>query len=130
LQQAAGGSGPPAVVDHTLGRERRLRNSNDFQRVFDEPRHRVGGALFLLLACPNDLGHPRLGTVVSKAKAGNAVRRNRIRRVLKESFRTHQEQLAALDIVALLRRKTDKVLDTGPMHQELKRLWSRLAKIP
>jgi len=56
-----------------------------------------------ILAVSNDVQHPRLGTAVSIKAAGNAVMRNRIKRLIRESFRMHQEDLGSCDLVVLVR---------------------------
>ena len=57
-----------------------------------------------VLAVANGLDYPRLGTAVSIKAAGNAVRRNRIKRLIRESFRQHQEPLAGFDLVVTVRK--------------------------
>lgn len=64
-----------------------LRHRRDFLGV--RRGTRVRGAYVLLeAACRPEGGPPRLGLTVSK-KNGNAVRRNRIKRRLREAVRTH-----------------------------------------
>jgi ribonuclease P protein component len=62
----------------------RLTDSPEFERVY---RQGVAyrGRLFTVHAFPNEVGTPRLGLSVSR-KVGNAVRRNAVRRRLKEVF--------------------------------------------
>ena len=55
----------------------------------------------MVLAYPNSSGCPRLGLAISKKKLAKAVARNRIKRIIRESFRYHQALLAGLDIVVL-----------------------------
>ncbi len=80
-----------------------------------------------MLATPNRLDHPRLGLAISRKVAKTAVARNRIKRAVRESFRTHQGRLDALDIVVLARpgvvERTNKELATA-----LESLWTRLNK--
>lgn len=45
----------------------------------------------------------RLGLVVAKRVIRQAVHRNRIKRVIRESFRVHQHLLVGLDLVVLVR---------------------------
>ena len=66
-------------------REQRLRTRPEFDQVFRKGR-RISGRLFLLIAAPNGRPEHRLGLAVSR-KIGNAVTRNRARRLLKEGFR-------------------------------------------
>ncbi len=50
----------------------------------------------------NDLNRPRLGITVSR-RVGNAVRRNRWKRLLREAFRVMQSDLPGLDLVCVVR---------------------------
>jgi len=71
----------------------RLRRRSEFQRVMDHGRH-AGDQRLQIWALPNNLGHPRLGLVVGR-QHGNALRRHRIKRILREAFRLSREDLPA-----------------------------------
>lgn len=51
----------------------------------------------------NDTGEARLGMAVGLRVTGNAVRRNRLRRLIRESFRMHRQELPAVDILVTAR---------------------------
>ena len=71
----------------------RLRRRSEFQRVRDHGKH-AGDQRLQIWALPNDLGHARLGLVVGR-QHGNALRRHRIKRILREAFRLSREDLPA-----------------------------------
>lgn len=76
--------------------EHRLQHRNEFQRVFDA-RASAAGALVIVYACANGLPYNRLGLTVSR-RLGNAVRRNRFKRLCREIFRkTHGRQPVGFD---------------------------------
>lgn len=80
----------------------RLRKGSEFDAVFRRGR-RLDGALFLLVAAPNDEAVDRLGLAVGR-RVGSAVRRNRARRLLREGFRRIGRTGApALDLVVVPR---------------------------
>jgi len=82
-----------------------LTKNHLFRAVFDGGRS-AGAKRIVVFALKNGLGEGRLGITVSK-KVGNAVVRNRSRRIIKESFRlfakTHKNLAHGFDIVVLAR---------------------------
>ncbi|HHJ16868.1 MAG TPA: ribonuclease P protein component [Gammaproteobacteria bacterium] len=74
-----------------------------YQRVFKRCEVKASDRLITVLSVANDLSHPRLGTAISIKTAGNAVHRNRIKRLIRESFRLHQHLLGSRDLVVLVR---------------------------
>ena len=87
----------------SLGRDRRIRCGRDFALVRQTGQRLAHGCLIAnWKALP--AGSPsRLGVITSR-KVGNAVVRNRARRLLRESFRRHQLELAApVDLVLVAR---------------------------
>ena len=79
----------------------RLRRAADFAAL----RHaeRWQGRHFLLRWRTGPEGHARLGLAVSRKVSKRAVERNRIKRVVRESFRNGREGLPALDILVIAR---------------------------
>ncbi len=92
-----------AMSGHSLKRDERLRLQAEFRRVFQQGS-RVSDEHLVLYACFNDAGRCRLGLSVAK-RLGNAVKRNRLKRRLREAFRLAKDQLPVdLDIVLVPRR--------------------------
>jgi len=84
----------------------RITRGPEIRAVLDH-KCSVADDLYVLYAKPNDLGHPRLTFLVSK-KNGNAVRRNRIKRRLREAFRQSRESLPPdLDLAVIPRVRSE-----------------------
>lgn len=81
----------------------RLLVPAEFQRVMEGPTLRASHAGFVLLARENGLPCARIGFVLPKRRIRLAVARNRVKRIIRESFRHHQAALAGLDIVVMAR---------------------------
>ncbi|HOG17997.1 MAG: Ribonuclease P protein component [Syntrophaceae bacterium PtaU1.Bin231] len=87
-------------------KDERIRNRKDFQVVYDRGA-RKGSQHFVVVSLENTSGTRRLGITVSK-KVGNAVKRNRIKRLVREFFRLNKTRLpGARDIVVIARRHRD-----------------------
>lgn len=83
---------------NSFGKAKKLRKTDEFSSVFRFKRVRRGINLDIYFR-DNEIGQPRLGLVVPKKALPRAVDRNRLRRILRESFRLSQEHLGAVDIV-------------------------------
>jgi ribonuclease P protein component len=86
----------------TLPARLRLRRKSDFDAAYARGR-RMSDGFFTVTVTSNPIGAPRLGTAVALRAAGSAVARNRIRRIIRESFRRHQHEIPALDLVVSAR---------------------------
>lgn len=115
------------MVSRGFGREKRLLTPRHFKAVFDSPSGKAPGKNVLILARLNDLEHPRLGLVIGKKSVKLSVERNRIKRVIRDSFRLNQELLAGLDIVVVARKGLGD-LENPELHQQFGKLWKRLAR--
>jgi ribonuclease P protein component len=76
--------------DESYSRAYRLRKSTEFRRIFSRGR-RLATRFFVLYLLPNRLSFSRLGIQV-KAKIGSAVRRNYIKRMVRETFRRMKQE--------------------------------------
>lgn len=104
-----------------LTRAQRLTSKFQFDAVYQNGR-RFSNNCFTVLVRLNETGHARLGLSVAARMVGNAVNRNRIKRIVRESFRLHQDRLPALDVVVNARsaaRDADKKL----LADKLTRCW-------
>lgn len=79
---------PQPVERFRYTRAHRLSGDKEFQAVFNNKLRKNAGPL-AVLALPNDRDHHRFGMTVPK-RVGNAVKRHRIKRQLREAFRLNQ----------------------------------------
>ena len=87
---------------YTLPKSHILRSRHDFNAVFGARVKQARGPL-LIFARPNDRPHPRIA-IQTSVRVGTAVRRNRIRRLLREAFRLMQHDLPrGYDVVIVVR---------------------------
>lgn len=91
------------MTDQGFGRKLRLLTASDYKAVFGKADYKVSCPQLLILAINTGHETPRLGLVIAKKHVRLAVQRNRVKRLMRESFRHHQQLLSGLDIVILAR---------------------------
>lgn len=94
-----------------------------FKAVFEEPL-RASTPQMTLLARENTVDNPRLGLTVAKKHLKRAHDRNRIKRIVRESFRLKQHELPNFDFVFVAKGGISK-LDNATLFDTLEKLWTR-----
>ena len=79
-----------------------MRRREDFRRLRESGRT-FRHALFNLSIVPNEIDHNRYGYITGKI-LGKAVERNRVRRLLREAVRLHQDRvMPGFDVLLIAR---------------------------
>lgn len=107
----------------TFGRDLRLLTPAQYRRVFQNAR-RSSDRYFTVLILGNDRSRARLGMAIAKKVLKRAVDRNRIKRMVRESFRLRQDDLAGLDLVVMCGRGVSHA-DGRQLRDSLERHWTR-----
>jgi len=115
----------PSQRPLNFGVDLRLRSKLQFDAVYAGGR-RLDDRFFALRVKANGLAHPRVGLAVAVKTAGSAVKRNRLRRLVRESFRLAQGELPAVDIVVAAKFAAAGAPATS-LRDSLATLWKRVA---
>lgn len=108
-----------------FGANLRLRSKLQFDAIYAGGR-RIDDRYFSLRIKPNGLPHPRVGLAVAVKTAGNAVKRNRLRRLVRESFRLSQHDLPGVDVVVAAKFAAAGA-PAASLRDSLATLWKRVA---
>jgi ribonuclease P protein component len=103
----------------------RLLTKKDYDHVFAKANKTVTSE-FVILHRKNTLGYARLGLALSKRMIAKANQRNRIKRILRESFRI--QKLPAIDLVFLARHGVATV-ENNLIMASLADVWDKLTII-
>ena len=87
----------------------------------------MSDGFFTVTVMWNDTGAPRLGLAVAVKIAGGAVARNRLRRIIRESFRLHQGELPAVDLVVSARPAARAAVGDA-LRTSLAALWKKVGE--
>lgn len=110
----------------SLARSQRLREPAEFRRVFARPV-KAGDAMVTVLARVNGRDCGRIGLAVAKRHLKRAVDRNRFKRIVRESFRAHQHELAGVDVVVIARAAAVRA-DRRALRASIDRQWRILRR--
>lgn len=103
-------------------------DSAEYQLVFAQSTRFHGGG-FLVLVRANTLLRARLGLAIAKRACPRASERNRLKRIVRESFRTHYDRLPSVDVVVLASKGVaDK--PNSILSGELARTWLKIGRRP
>jgi ribonuclease P protein component len=107
-----------------IARDLRLRSERDFERVRSRGKA-FASRLIVLRIAPNDLGHNRYGFAAGK-RIGNAVQRNRAKRLMREAVRLkHLTLVQGHDVVFIARAGVLERDRLGDVSQEIEQLLRR-----
>ena len=103
----------------------------DFDAAFAGGR-RISDAMFVLTikapaAAPNPAQSARIGLAIAARIIGNSVARNRVRRTVRESFRLHQHELPAVDIIVSARAPA-RGAERARLRASLTQLWQQVIR--
>ena len=109
-----------------LTKHNRLLSAAAFARVFEKAT-RSRDKWFTVLCRDNHQDIARLGLAISKKNCRHATGRNRIKRIVRESFRQHQQQLTGLDVV-VLNQPAAAAAGNETLFDSLDRHWQKCAR--
>jgi len=116
-------------TDQSFKRASRLTDQAEFRRVFARPLVSKD-RYFRVLARKNHAGRSRLGMAVSVKVDKRAVRRNRLKRLVRESFRRQPPSFSdlGLDLVVLPTRAA-ATMCSAVLNAGLEKHWQRLEQL-
>jgi ribonuclease P protein component len=115
-----------AAATYGFPRGRRLGKPVDFQYVFENAQ-KSADAYLTVLARLSERGHARLGLAIAKKNIRNAADRNRIKRLVRESFRLRQAGLGSVDFVVMARGPAQRA-SRETLRSALEKHWTSLVK--
>ena len=107
----------------TFSKDARIRKKREYLTVYQQGV-RNDSRNFIIITCRNQSGLSRLGITVSK-KVGDAVRRNRIKRLLREFFRLHKKQFSPSQDIVIIAKKDIPILTYQDVCKELESLFTK-----
>ena len=112
---------------YSLPRTARLLKAGDFAALRGKSK-RISVRHFLAEFSPNEQATCRLGQAVSRRVSKRAVDRNRIKRLVRDSYRQVRLQLPAIDIL-LIARTSAVQTPAATLREDLSILWAKLAAL-
>jgi ribonuclease P protein component len=110
----------------SLPKQLKLNHAAQFRALFRQSK-KFSTRTFAIYSFPNQLSHPRLGLVIAKKSVRSAVKRNQIKRIIRESVRLNQQRLGGLDIMVVTYHGIGN-LDKAELRELLEREWPKVCK--
>jgi ribonuclease P protein component len=110
-----------------FSKQQRLLAAREFSALFADAPIRASHPCFLVLCNSNSFDNARLGLVIAKKQIKKSHDRNRLKRLIRESFRLQQHKLPKIDAIVLARKGAD-ALSNSEIQVILHGLWKRINK--
>ncbi len=115
------------MANNTFKRESRLLTSLEYDKVFKHNTVRASAKGIVILALKKEENtETRLGLVVPKKVLKRAVWRNRVKRIVRETFRISKHALPNIDVV-FLAKPTIGDLSNQELNSTLLKLWEKIS---
>ncbi|MDY6854169.1 MAG: ribonuclease P protein component [Thermodesulfobacteriota bacterium] len=106
------------MSEFSLRKDERILKRSQFLETLRKGKEFHTGK-FTIIVSPNNMGKNRLGVTVSR-KIGNAVKRNRVKRLVREFFRLNKAQIPCCHDIVFIAKKGADSLDYFSLYDELK----------
>ena len=109
-----------------MGLKHSIPSSEGFSEIFSSPDKKISTSGLLVLSKENGLEHSRIGVSIRKKDIRLAVNRNRIKRIIKGSFRSKLLELQKKDYVVLVKKNLSN--EEKKLSKDLDYLWGKFKK--
>lgn len=109
-----------------FSKDLRIRNQSAFDAVF-KARKRLNGRYGSLRYIRSELSTPRLGVIIGKRNVRLSVKRNQLRRIVREQFRLYQHKLNGYDLVFVAFKQANDA-SSSELQQCVRHLFTTLIK--
>ncbi|MFW5640527.1 MAG: ribonuclease P protein component [Thermodesulfobacteriota bacterium] len=111
-------------MDFSFTKADRLLKRADFLRLSQSGK-KIQNRYFLAFVCPGPADRTRFGVTVTR-KVGNAVTRNRIKRLCREHFRLNKHTITGNWDINIIAKKPSADLSTDPFFSALQNIFDKL----
>lgn len=108
-------------------KQQRILTPAAFREVFDAPERKLHQSHLMAFVRSNTHAQPRIGMAITKRKVPTAVKRNVIKRQIRENFRIQAAQLEDKDIVFIVKKPIND-LDTKNLKNQINNIFKKLEK--
>ncbi len=116
-----------AVPIATFTKKQRLLTPAAFKEVFDAPERKLHQTHLMAFVRSNNADIPRVGMAITKRKVPTAVKRNLVKRQIRENFRLQNYKLENKDIVFIIKKSINK-LNNKDLIEEINNILKKIEK--
>lgn len=108
-------------------KRQRLLTPVAFREVFDAPERKLHQSHLMAFVRSNTHDQPRIGMAITKRKVPTAVKRNLIKRQIRENFRIQASNLENKDIVFIVKKSIDD-LENKDLKNQINSIFKKIEK--